>query len=179
MGRFADLLDRPSDHADAVRPNDINDKSPPSDTSVVTTKTTKVPFGRFGRSVVGRCRLTEVLGSLEARCPDYVEPERWRLCVDDARHFLLAWSDQAEALGWTAGELFGLRKPPRAPKPSYNRLARYDVTGLIWHLTGNRVVALTSDTAAIQNPTTGNVLIYRKRNKPGLGPLGDSLDDFV
>ena len=41
------------------------------------------------------------LDALEARCPEYVEPHRWHLCVDDARHFLLAWGDQAEALGWT------------------------------------------------------------------------------
>ena len=36
--------------------------------------------------------------------------------------------------------------------------------------------ALTADEAAIQGATT--VTVYRKRNKPGLGPLGDSLDDF-
>jgi hypothetical protein len=37
---------------------------------------------------------------------------------------------------------------------------------------------LTTDTAAIQT-TTGNILNYRKTNKPGLGPLGDSLHDFI
>src|SRR5262249_17400634 len=110
--------------------------------------------------------------------PDYVEPERWRLCVDDARHFLLAWGDQAEALGWTAVELFGLHELPARPHPSYHRLSRYDATGLIWHLAGNRVVALTADTAAIEGRTTRNVLIYRKHNKPAFGPVGDSLDDF-
>jgi hypothetical protein len=34
-----------------------------------------------------------------------------------------------------------------------------------------RVVALTADTAAIQNPSTGNVLTYRKVHKPALVPL--------
>jgi hypothetical protein len=41
------------------------------------------------------------------------------------------------------------------------------------------VVALSGDTAAIQNPSTGNVLTYRKARKPAYGPLGDSLDDFT
>jgi hypothetical protein len=39
------------------------------------------------------------------------------------------------------------------------------------------VVALTEATAAIQGPT-GAVTVYRRFNKPALGPLGDSLDDL-
>jgi len=39
-------------------------------------------------------------------------------------------------------------------------------------------VALTTDTAAIENGDTGSITTYRKNNKPALGPLGDSLDDF-
>jgi hypothetical protein len=64
------------------------------------------------------------------------------------------------------------------PHPSFSRLSRYDQTGLVWLLEGRPVVALTADTAAIQTPT-GNILIYRKHNKPGLGPVGDSLDDIA
>jgi hypothetical protein len=119
------------------------------------------------------------LDALERRCPDHIEPERCRLCIHDAKHFLAAWGDHAEALGWTAAELFGLHAPAARPHPTYNRLSRYDATGLIWNLIGRRVVALTGDTAAIKNRTTGNTLIYRKHNKPGLGPVGDSLDDFT
>ena len=52
-------------------------------------------------------------------------------------------------------------------------------TGLLWLLQGRRVIALTDSTAAIQNPSTGNVLTYRKARKPAYGPLGDSLDDFT
>jgi hypothetical protein len=44
-------------------------------------------------------------------------------------------------------------------------------------LQGRPVVALTEATAAIQNPT-GNATVYRKNDKPALGPGGDSLDDF-
>lgn len=120
-----------------------------------------------------------VLNALEARCPDYVEPERWQQCIEDAQRFLAEWGPQAEALGWTSAELFGLHKPPRKPHPSYHRLSRYDATGLIWRLTRSRVVALTDDVVAIENRSTGNVTVYRKARKPALGPLGDSLDDFI
>jgi hypothetical protein len=38
-------------------------------------------------------------------------------------------------------------------------------------------VALTEATAAIQNPP-GAITVFRKHNKPTLGPVGDSLDDL-
>ena len=120
---------------------------------------------------------TDALARLEAHCPAYIEPERWRQCVEDGREFLREWDEQAKALNWGAADLFGLHEPPIRPHPSYCRLSRYDCTGLIWNLLGRRVVALTEETAAIQSPT-GHVLIYRKANKPAYGPLGDSLDDF-
>ena len=82
-------------------------------------------------------------------------------------------------MGWTSTELFGLHKPPANPHPSYSRLSRHDCTGLLWLLQGRRVVALSGDTAALQNPSTGNVLTYRKARKPAYGPLGDLLDDFT
>jgi hypothetical protein len=46
-------------------------------------------------------------------------------------------------------------------------------------LQGRPVVALTADTAAIENPATGSITTYRKHNKPALGPLGDSLEGLV
>ena len=82
------------------------------------------------------------------------------------------------ALGWTSDELFGLHEPPSNPHPSYNRLSRYDCAGLVWLLRGNPLVALTENTAAIQHKS-GSITNYLKLNKPGLGPVGDSLDDFV
>ena len=96
---------------------------------------------------------------------------------EDGRRFLAKWGEQAEALGWTPRDLFGLHKPPDQPHPSYRRLSRYDETGLIWLLQGRPVVALTAATAAIENPT-GAITVYRRYDKPALGPVGDSLDDF-
>ena len=104
------------------------------------------------------------------RCPDLVEPERWQQAVEDGRQFLASWSEQANAFGWTARELFGLHTPPERPAANYRRLSRYDETGLIWLLRGRPVVALTETTAAIQGAT--GILTYRKLNKPALGAAG-------
>jgi hypothetical protein len=125
--------------------------------------------------VLGRIGRTHK--ALEQRCPDHVPVEQWRQAIEDAQQFLAAWAERAEALGWTARDLFGLATVPEKPTPSYRRLSRYDETGLIWLLDGRPVVALTGATAAIKNPT-GAITMYRRYNKPALGPMGDSLDDF-
>jgi hypothetical protein len=66
---------------------------------------------------------------------------------------------------------------PLRHAPSFWRLSsRYDDTGLIWLLRGRSVIALTADEAVTQGATA--VTVYRKHNKPALGPVGDSLDDF-
>ena len=119
-----------------------------------------------------------VFAALGGRCPAYVATADWRQVVGDGRRFLAQWGVQAEALGWTSRDLFGLHKPPSKPAPSYRRLSRYDETGVIWLLRGRPVMALTAATAAIMNPT-GNVTVYRRHNKPAVGPVGDILDDMV
>jgi hypothetical protein len=121
--------------------------------------------------------LARVFSVLEARCPEHVEHDRWQEAVEDGKRFLAAWGEQALALGWTADDLFGLHAAPERPHPSYRRLSRYDATGLVWLLQRRPVVALTEITAAIEN-ASGNVTVYRKHNKPALGPVGDSLDDL-
>ena len=122
-------------------------------------------------------RYSNTLSALRARCPAYVEPADWQRAVADGHRFLAAWGVQAEALGWTARDLFGLHTPPEQPAANYQRLSRYDETGLVWLLQGRPVVALTAEMAAIQT-ASGGTLTYRKYNKPAFGPVGDSLDDF-
>ena len=122
-------------------------------------------------------RYESVCSALETRCPELVPVDRWQLAVEDGRRFLARWGEQAEALGWTSRDLFGLHRPPEKPHPSYRRLSRYDETGLIWLLCGREVVAFTEATAAIQS-STGAITIYRRHNKPALGPVGDCLDDL-
>jgi hypothetical protein len=130
-------------------------------------------FGSFDSALLRApssfpARYGRVAAVLEARCPDLVPADRWQLAVDDGRRLLARWGDKAEALGWTARDLFGLHKPPALPHPSYSRLSRYDETGLIWLLQGRDVVALTEAAAAIQS-STGAITIYRRHNKPALG----------
>jgi hypothetical protein len=122
-------------------------------------------------------RLGRTYACLTARSPDHVLADRWQQAVQDGRRFLAKWGEQAAALGWTPRDLFGLQKSPDQPHPSYRRPSRYDETGLIWLLQGRPVVALTDSTAAIENPT-GAITVYRRYDKPALGPVGDSLDDF-
>jgi hypothetical protein len=76
-----------------------------------------------------------------------------------------------------ADDLFGLVPIPDKPKPAFERLSRYDQTGLCWLLRGRRVIALTEITAVIETAT--GTLAYRRHKKPAHGPLGDSLEDFV
>ena len=156
MGKYLDLARKP--FAGTTNTTDHDRSSP------------EAPLGVLGR--IGRtCKV------LEQRRPDHVPIERWQQAVEDGRRFMARWGEQAEALGWTARDLFSLHQPPTPPHPSYSRLSRYDETGLIWLLQGRSVVALTETTAAIQNPT-GAITTYRRRNKPALGPVGDSLDDL-
>jgi len=121
-------------------------------------------------------RFFRTFQELERRCPLHVDPADWLQAVEDGRKFLASWGRQAEALGWTARDLFGLHPVPEQLAANYTRLARYDATGLIWLLHGRAVVALTATEAAIQGAT--GVIVYRKLNKPALGPVGDSLDNM-
>jgi hypothetical protein len=119
------------------------------------------------QTLLGRlCRTFEHLAS---RCPDHVEADRWEAAVEDGRRFLAQWGEQAEALGWSPRDLFGLRKPPANPHQSYSRLSRYDEAGLIWLLEGRKVLALTAETAAIYNPS-GSITTYRRHHKLALRP---------
>jgi hypothetical protein len=115
--------------------------------------------------------------ALERRCPDLIEAECWQQAVEDGRRFLASWGEQAEALGWTSKELFGLHPVPAKPHPSFARLARYGSTGLVWLLHGRPVVGMTADSAVIRT-VSGGAVVYRKNNKPALGPLGDCFDDM-
>ena len=126
-------------------------------------------------TVVGQPYVS-VLAALRSKCPELVEPERWEQAVRDAEVFVPKWSEQAQTLGWTVQELFGLHPMPERPAPNFRRLSCYDSTGLSRLLQGRPVIGLTKTEAAIQS--AGAVVMYRKYRKPGLGPLGDSLDDM-
>jgi hypothetical protein len=137
MGKYLDIIRRTE--AEPCDISDISDKSPPP----------ARPRPHFGRI----CRFGRTLTELERRRPDHIAAADWQLAIEDGRRFLARWGYQAEALGWTARDLFGLVPVPAKPVASYRRLSRYDQSGLIWLLRGRPVVALTETTAAIENPT--------------------------
>jgi hypothetical protein len=123
-------------------------------------------FGCFGRT----------WAALAGRSPAHVPADRWQQAVEDGRRFLARWGAQAMPLGWTSNDLFALSPVPAHIKPSFQRLSRYDETGLIWLLQGRVVVGLTASMAAIQNPS-GSITCYHKHNKPAIGPRLGSLGD--
>jgi hypothetical protein len=123
-------------------------------------------------------RYRKTFALLQVRCPSLIAIKRWQQCVEDGKRFLAKWGEQAEVLNWSSRDLFGLASIPDKPHRSYNRLSRYDATGLCWLLEGKKVIAITKSTATIKNVITGNVTVFRKHNKPALGPPSDSLDDF-
>jgi hypothetical protein len=104
--------------------------------------------------------LTSAFSAIERQCSDLVSVADWQRAVDDGRLFIVRWGERAEALGWTAQDLFGLHDPPEQRGPNYRRLSRHDVTGLIWPLHGRPVVAHTADRAVI-GAAGGGVTFYR------------------
>jgi hypothetical protein len=124
-----------------------------------------------------RVSYASALATLRAECPAYVDAADWQQAIEDGHRFVTQWGKQAECLGWAPADLFGLHTPPEKPAPNYRRLSRYDQTGLVWLLRGRRVVEFTKDKAVIETAT--GTVSYRRYNKPALGPLGDSLDDFA
>src|SRR5213593_438508 len=131
MGKYLDILAR----VEVYDVNDQNDQSPPPAVLVDHEAAPRTPFRRISR--FGR-----TFEALESRCPDHVPTDYWQQAVEDGRRFLAQWGEHAEALGWTARDLFGLAPIPAKPHPSYRRLSRYDETGLIWLLRGRQVLAL-------------------------------------
>ncbi len=104
----------------------------------------------------------DALDELDRECPEYIAHDRWQQYLIDAQRFLASWGDKALALGWNSADLFGLHTPPAKPRPTYSRLSRYDATGLLWLLQGRSVIAITSDTAAIEN-SSGTITHRRPR----------------
>lgn len=96
-------------------------------------------------------RYRKVFAHLQLKPPALVPVGRWQQAVEDGKRFLAKWGEQAQALGWSSADLFGLHEIPAKPHPSYSRLSRYDATGLIWLLEGRPVVALTETAATIRN----------------------------
>jgi hypothetical protein len=89
-----------------------------------------------------------------------VPRHRWRRFVDDVGRFLDdQWADKAAALGWGPLDLFGCDRD--------GPFARIDQAGLLWLLSGDRLLALTENTATIATKTGERQTYRRKPSEPG------------
>ena len=113
---------------------------PPHDQPTTSARPHK---GTFSRHVLPLILLVAIVGGVAwvaQNLPRWQQPKKINVEENGSREkpslefirVLAQWGQQAEALGWTSRDLFGLHKPPDKPAPSYRRLSRYDETGLIW-----------------------------------------------
>jgi hypothetical protein len=94
------------------------------------------------------------------RPPGDVPTRRWLTFIDDIGQFLDSpFCAIATALGWRPLDLFGCDRD----RP----FARIDQAGLLWLLNGDRLLALTENTAAIQTRTGAGQTYHRKPSDPG------------
>jgi hypothetical protein len=142
----------------------------------VADATAMMPAGDMAQAKRDTTPYASALAALRAKCPAYVPDDRWRQVMADATAFTSEWGERAQAFGWTEPELFGLHPIPERSAANYSRLSRLVEMGSVWLLRSRPVVILTETTVAIQGANA--ILTYRKINKPALGPVGDSLDDW-
>jgi hypothetical protein len=94
------------------------------------------------------------------RPPRSVPPRRWLQFVDDVGNFLNGpFCGLASTLGWGPYDLFGCDR---------NRpFARIDQAGLLWLLSGDRLFALSENTATVETGTGARQTYRRKPHEPG------------
>ena len=85
---------------------------------------------------------------------------RWQRFVDDVGSFLDSpFCAVAAALGWGSHDLFGCD----CDRP----FSRIDQCGLLWLLHGDRLIAMTDNTATIESPTGVRQTYRRKAGELG------------
>lgn len=94
------------------------------------------------------------------RPPGDVPSKRWLTFIDDIGRFLDSpFCAGAAALGWGPHDLFGCDRD----RP----FARIDQAGLLWLLKGDKLIALTENTATIARRTGARQTYRRQPSAPG------------
>jgi hypothetical protein len=91
--------------------------------------------------------------------PTDIHPHRWRQFLEDCNKFLASgdnWADRAAGLGWNALSLFGYR--PHRP------LLHHGSAGLLWALSGGRLLELHRDWAVFERSANGSQRIFDRRS---------------
>jgi hypothetical protein len=103
----------------------------------------------------------------QAACPPDVDPEAWRQLIDDAGCFLDRWGSEADRMGWSALDVFGVSRV--VPHTGY------DAVGLVLLIRGGEVIAIGSDRATIRT-CEGKCLTYLRRTRAGTVAVWDLVD---
>jgi hypothetical protein len=93
------------------------------------------------------------------RPPTDVPPHRWRQFVSDCDSFLNSsenWAERAAELGWDARALFGCHR-------NYP-LMHLGSAGLLWAVTGGKLVELHRDWAVIELPVNRSQRTFNRRD---------------
>jgi hypothetical protein len=149
----------------ASHPTDKTDKTPSDELLSVLSVPPPAVFAEFSEaSPSGRpdplnaaavAEWRAGIASLDPNRPPTGFPAPWwRGLIRDAELFLSVWGKQAADLGWTTLDLFGAHR--KAPA------ANFSCMGLLLVIRGGRVVALTSETAKIEQQS-GARLTYTRR----------------
>jgi hypothetical protein len=92
--------------------------------------------------------------------PADVPPRRWLAFINDCGRFLDGgFAARAAALGWGPYDLFGCDRD--------RAFARIDQAGLLWLLKGDRLIAMSENTATVETRTGMRQTWHRKPNEPG------------
>ena len=122
-------------------------------------------------SLAERTRNTPPTGSLLAeRPPPGVLPTAWRDRLDAGASLAAAWGEAAQALGWSAADLYSLH--PLAP------LTRLDAMGAAFLALSKTVVAVTAEAVVLSVPPHGAV---QRARRPTLAapPAWMKFDHYV
>ena len=121
----------------------------------VPTVSTKFGEGRAASLIEGDPQewYAILAGLKERESPDWMSPDRWEMLLADAEHFLVRWSQTADAMGWTELDLYGAH--PTRPA------TRFDLMGLLVLLQGAEVIALSAESASFRRPSGAGLRFYR------------------
>jgi hypothetical protein len=169
MGRWLNALRQAEEITKtAGDPTDETDKTPcdevlsvlsvppPSDSSKISGASARLHKDELTPEAETIARWHAGVTTLDANWPPTNFPAPWwRGLLRDAELFLSLWGKQAADLGWTTLDLFGAHS--KAPA------ARFSCMGLLLLVNGGRVVAITAESAVIEQQS-GARLTYPRRS---------------
>jgi hypothetical protein len=158
------------EHFERSEHDTVSSADPPA--TKATPMATECAAGAWGEAEAERAAIIQFEGAIPRewaegfaqlepdRPPGDVPLTRWQRFIDDGGLFLDSpFCAVAAVVGWGPLDLFGCgRDPP---------YARIDRAGLLWFLKGNKLIALSAQTATIETRTGQRHIWHRKLAEPG------------